>query len=307
MYRSNLKRMLSIGVCLGCMLFGVMTFAQEQKGKTILMGVQKDIVVTLDEVKDSYVLSGEYVVPKGFELKIKEGVKLVANKKSSIVIQGTLDIQGTKEDPVVIRASGSGFGAWDGIKLMQCSGEISHAHISGAKEAIFCQHSNLRVWNSTFYRNERVLRTHEGYNVQFENCYFAENKCVFDAHMCKLELDHCSIVRTKEAIMPGSWGGKTICRDCIVEKNRLGFCGASSIEMHGCVIQDNGKFDIKNDSSSSGDCTGNWWGKRKTELLKKNGGTKLPQVIGNVVNLSDFLLERPEGCGAQDYPKETLK
>ena len=307
MYRSNLKRVLSIGVCLGCVLFGVMTFAQEQKTKMILTGVQKDTIVTLAEVKGCYILSGEYVVPEGCELKIKEGVKLVANKKSRIVIQGSIDIQGTKENPVVIRASGSGFGAWDGIKLMQCSGEMSHAHISGAKEAIFCQHSNLRVWNSTFYRNELVSRTHEGYNVQFENCYFADNKCVFNAHGCKLELDHCSIVRTKEAVMPGSWGGKTICRDCVIEKNRLGFRGASPIEMHGCVIQDNGKFDIENGSSSPADCTGNWWGKQSTEALKKSGGAKQPKVIGNVVNLSDFLLEMPEGCGAQDYPKGTLK
>lgn len=304
---ANTARPFIVG--LGCMcIFQLSCFAQPDKvQKTVLTGVQKDLVVTLDGNSGVCMLNGAYLVPKGCELKIQEGVKLVAGNKSSLVIQGELNIEGTKDKPVIIRASGSGLGAWNGIKLINCNGQITYLHMSGAKEAIYCQDAELRVYNSTFYRNELVIRTKDGKNVQLENCHFADNKSVFDAHRCQLELDHCNIVKTKGTIMAESWGGKTVCRDCVIEKNGAGFGGYSPIEMHGCSIQGNAKFDVNNGASESGDCTGNYWGKQNTGVLIKNGGTKLTKVIGSEVNLSDFLRERPEGCGTKEYPAETLK
>ena len=277
------------------------------EGKTILNGVQTDTVVTLDDSKGTWLLTGDYVVPEGCELKIKEGVRLVVNKKCAITIQGALDVQGTQEKPVVIKPAISGMGAWEGIKLMRSSAEIAYLHISGAKDAIRCEGAELRVWNSTFVRNESVLSSHDGHHVQFENCFVASNKKVFGVHGCNLELDHCSFIGNKEAVMYASWGGKTVCRDCVIEKNGYGFKGDSEIEMHGCTIQANGKFDIYNGSGTSGDCTGNWWGSQITAILKRNGGTKQPKVQGNFVNLSGFLTEKPKDCGAKDYPAENLK
>ena len=275
--------------------------------KNVLSGVQTDTVVILDDSKGVWLLTGDYVVPEGCELKIKEGVRLVASKKCAITIQGALDVQGTQEKPVVIKSAISGMGAWEGIKLMRSSAEITYLHISGAKDAIRCEGAELRVWNSTFVRNESVVSSHDGHHVQFENCFVASNKKVFNVHGCNLELDHCSFIGNKDAVMYGSWGGRTACRDCVIEKNGSGFKGASDIEMHGCAIQANGKFDIYNESGTSGDCTGNWWGSQVTTILKKNGGTKQPKVQGNFVNLSGFLTERPEECGAKDYPAEDLK
>ena len=120
-------------------LFSEVSFAAPQKKANphALEGTLEDGELVLEDKKDPYIVTGEYVVPVGAKLIIKEGVTLLFNKGSGLLAQGELAVEGVTNAPVVFKGKSSGIAYWEGIKIEKSdSSDISCAIIQGAKDAV---------------------------------------------------------------------------------------------------------------------------------------------------------------------------
>lgn len=282
--------------------------------KMQLAGTQLEDKLELDRTSGLCVFIADYVVPKDHELIIREGVKLVFNMKTGLIIRGKLSIFGTPDAPVIIKGNGSGLNAWTGIKFMRCDeSTVSHAHISGALLAIDNEASVLKFDSTTFYRNTQVADSREREtNLTFSDCLMTENKRGVHYHFSKANFNGCTITDNKEYGVCGAYYGDITFNKCLITRNGFGIQDGGyegTLVAHECAIFDNKKFEIKNDSSVPADCSRNWWGKKNTSVLltKKGTMTSLPKVIGKSVNIADYMLEMPSDCGARDCPQKTIK
>lgn len=64
--------------------------------KTELMGIQQESSMTLDENNGICSLTGTYIIPKGYTLTIKDGVRLVAGKRRPLPSMARSTYKGQK-------------------------------------------------------------------------------------------------------------------------------------------------------------------------------------------------------------------
>lgn len=282
--------------------------------KTKLSGTQEKQFVELDRTCGECIFIGEYVIPKGCELVIREGVRVVFGLRSGLTVLGKLAVLGTDESPVILKGNGSGLNAWTGIKVARSENvQISYAHISGAIIALSVDASSLRVANSTFYRNTQVGEIRErGGDVSFTDCMMTENVKGVHYHYSKVGFEHCSFQDNKEYAITGSYYGDIVLEGCVIVRNGFGIQDGGyegTLQAHNCTICDNRKFDVSNSSSVPADLTKNWWGKKNLALLQRTSGSgvRLPKVKGQFANIAEFLTEVPADCGARGCPSKTLK
>lgn len=282
---------------------------QTLKKGSVMTGSQSEELLILGP-NSSYKIKDKFIVSKGKTLEINEGVTMIFGAGSSIVVEGTLKVEGSVSAPVVFKSSSSGLSAWDGIKIFGHNGSvITYACFSGAKCAITLSKGGVDVSNSTFFRNEQAISTDGHYNPAstFTDCYFANNLRCATYHFAALNFVDCTIENNTEKGVWGDYYGDVCLQNCIVRKNGLGIRDGGydgSAKAHGCIICDNREFDVECRSSKSGEFSGNYWGKATTAILKAKGdGAKLSKVKGNQVDVSDFLLAEPKDCGAKSYPK----
>ena len=113
---------------------------------------------TLDDKLKPYVVHGYLYVPENCTLTIKEGVKMHFAPRSWLYVEGTLIIEGTKDEKVKFEGDRlqpqfeEVAGQWGGIWLDYLSkgNQIKHAEIKNGTVGIYCDSSDIQtVQNAT--------------------------------------------------------------------------------------------------------------------------------------------------------------
>ena len=275
------------------------------RGGSVLSGTQKESSVRLGPDK-AYRVVNRYIIPENAELLIEEGTSLAFGAGAGLIVQGKLVVSGSENERVLFVGESAGRELWDGIKIFGYKGSvISCAKFSGAKVAVELSKAGVSIANAEFVGNGKALHTsgHYGKGSTLENCLIANNTEGVTFHHAALDFCNCSILDNEKGGVVGSYYGDIKLVDCVVSGNGKGiidggYDGAAAA--HGCAIFNNREFDVDCRSSKAGDFTGNWWGEKTTEILKREGdGVKLPNIKGNFVNIADFLIARPSDCGAK--------
>lgn len=279
-----------------------------------LTGTQKEMSRTLDYRQAPYIISGCYIIPKGAEMDVAEGVKLVFEKGASMTVEGRLLINGTLANPVVLKGKTSGRSAWMGIKFFGDGGSIiDYAHISGAEEAIHLSESVVRISNTTLYRNTRAIQltNSRAKPSPIENCMICDNEDGIHFSFSTVVLENSTVTGNAREGLVGDYYGDTRCERCVITKNGKGIDDggySANIRARNCIIEGNDEYNVSCRSTNAGDFRENYWGRNATtRLIQRGDGIQLPGIKGNRVDIADFLREPPSPCGAKDYPPLNTK
>lgn len=143
--------------------------------------------VWADKVKP-YVIIDNALVKSGCTFTIKQGVTVYNSARSTLLVQGTLKIEGTVEEPVKFTGDKAGYQArllpnqWGGIYLMVGStgNEIKNARIHNAAIGVRVDSLpvsgayNLRLENTSIMYCGQACLAGITANIEATNCIFAQ-------------------------------------------------------------------------------------------------------------------------------------
>ena len=291
-----------------CLVVLALVGSLQAEEKTI-SGRQAEPLV---ELKGSYIVNAEYIIPKGFELRVCEGTTIVFldNVGLSVSSDAKLTVSGTSGKPVIFKGKSSGIGAWTGIRMENSAKvDICGAVVMGAKIGLrSAWGSTAVIRKSVFTCNEKGVCFWEN-NGQMEDCVLTKNKDLgAQVHYGPSTFDHCTISENGRGI--GGWGSARLIACRLSENNGNGIdCGNGKSTATECLIENNRGFDVV--------CPGgvwdfgkNYWGVVATRMLMQKGpSANLPKVKDKldghregIVDLTGFLTKPPSDCGARDYP-----
>lgn len=157
--------------------------ANEVNAQTTVSGsISEDTTWSPDE--SPYGLSGPVEVDRTATLTIDEGTTIEGSPGSSLVVEGTLLVQGTASNPVSFTNSVEG-GQWDGIRFVTFDrssspfpdeSSISGAKISGAVVGIEVRDRQPRIGESYFERNETAIALENPFQeIEIRSNVFVDN------------------------------------------------------------------------------------------------------------------------------------
>lgn len=145
--------------------------------------------VTLSDKLKPYVVHGYLYVPENCVLTIKQGVKMHFAPKSWLYVEGTLKIEGTLEEPVVIQGDRlepdyeETPGQWGGIWLnfLSKDNSVTYAMIKNGTVGIYCDSisrngrpnvivKNTQIRNMSFDGLSGKMSNIRAENSIFDNC-----------------------------------------------------------------------------------------------------------------------------------------
>jgi hypothetical protein len=164
----------------------------------------------LDDPLKPYVVYGYLYVPENCVLTIEKGVKMHFAPRSWLFVEGTLIINGTKEDPVYFEGDRLEpdfeeiAGQWGGIWLAYPSKDnsITHARIKNATVGVYCDSISSNGAYNVAIRNTHVRNmlfdglSGKGSSIQAQNSIF-ENCGRFSflgLYGGNYKLQHCDFV-----------------------------------------------------------------------------------------------------------------
>jgi len=148
----------------------VLSFQTNAGAEAALPAAVKDRLV----VTDTRVLSGGVTVLKQGVLVLEKGCRIRAEEGASITINGTLEIRGTEDDPVVI--TGSGDGKWKGMSFLSGSrGTIAGLDLSGAEAGISIIAAKVDVSDSVISKSEKGVHLVREASVSLHGVVLDEN------------------------------------------------------------------------------------------------------------------------------------
>ena len=123
--------------------------------------------MTWSAANSPYVIKGDITILSGATLTIEPGVEIQINSsddqgsgmnpnKVEIIVNGSLLIQGTANNPITIHAqSGAAKGTWSGIEINNFATPVTidHANIQDAESAIQSAAPNISITNSSLSNN----------------------------------------------------------------------------------------------------------------------------------------------------------
>jgi hypothetical protein len=128
----------------------------------------------------------DLVVPVGSELLIEAGTRILLHGRVNIVVEGTLSVEGSKEQPVVF-ISRVWDEPWGGVEVRDADARFSYAFFvnGGADDARVFGHS----------ASQPVLMARNA-AVELQHCYFLDNPGkALGAHTSRVNIDQCLISR----------------------------------------------------------------------------------------------------------------
>lgn len=308
----SVKQIMLVAMFMGFSLLAVA--APKMAGGNVLGGTQEEDAVTLEDRKKAYVVEGEYVVPVGKTLTIKEGVTVLFMKGAGLLVQGELSVEGATNAPVVFNGKSTGIGYWAGIKIEKSnSSDISCAVISGAKDGVTFSNCEAAIRKSVLYRNDVGIRCNEG-KPTIEDCVIAQNRgdgiAIFRSHP---QIDHCLIDKNGGLGVGGVYYAHATLANSIVSNNRKGGVKSELWDCHvsakECAFLNNKGFEVESGTGCPWDFTENFWGDGMTGFLKARGcNVRLPKIKDKrhgdsglgLVDVNKFLLKMPEDCGPRE-------
>ncbi len=277
-----------------------------------LTGTQTEDSVSLPKSPLPHVVKEQYLVPQGKELVVEAGATIVFERDASLYCEGTLKMNGAEKAPIVCKGRSSGKGYWGGITLKTSDSTMSSVMVTGAKTALSIVAGRPTIRDCAFVENLNGVHV-EQTNPSFFNCRIADNdgsgvNCTRTGR--EFLLDHCSLENNGEwGFIGGYYGGASLMA-CVIRNNKKGGLNSHlwscDVVAHNCIFEKNKNLDVENGADRSWDFRRNYWGPSVTRLLQQRGdGVNLPNIKdgrdsdrGNIVEISDFLTEPPNDCGA---------
>ncbi|WP_255498600.1 choice-of-anchor Q domain-containing protein [Dysgonomonas sp. ZJ709] len=175
------------------------------KGKTIAT----DTTLTN---KKPFLIYDSLVVKEGVTLNVKEGTKFFFRRNASLIIHGTLNAQGTTNQPIVLR----------GDRFDNIEGDISYNNVSGQWDGIYFSSSsynnylkNFNTRNATngmiFLESQPTIKKASLINTVVQNN--SENGVL--AINCDIDAQNCLFVNSKGAALELN-GGKYSFLHCTI-------------------------------------------------------------------------------------------
>ncbi|MDP8238828.1 MAG: hypothetical protein P9X24_07045 [Candidatus Hatepunaea meridiana] len=111
-----------------------------------------------------YQIEDSTFIPADEELVIRQGVTVYFRGNATLYVYGSLNIQGTEEDTVILQLSHNAMSPWNGIYLLDNSTAIfNYTNVSGADELFHLGESvELNIDHSRMSSLSRFLRTMPG-------------------------------------------------------------------------------------------------------------------------------------------------
>ena len=155
-----------------------LTLSSDTELTAVFEKTGNDIVIDISQ--SPFEVAGDLVISPEMSLTVEAGVELLMADDVNIIVQGTLNIQGSEDNPVVIHAANSS--RWGAIVFDNAVGEstIQHALIRDASHgsdallypaAVSGVNSDFTVENVSFEENiQGILST--GGNITIRGCVF---------------------------------------------------------------------------------------------------------------------------------------
>ncbi|PLX18136.1 MAG: hypothetical protein C0601_05590 [Candidatus Muiribacterium halophilum] len=172
--------------------------------KDINLKLKDDVLIIK---KGSYEVKENLIIPSGYDLLIEKGVKLNLYPDVNIIVYGALNIKGTKEEPVEIKAKYSDrpFGTVASINSRKDS-EVSYLNISGGNETnyggIFFSGQFCYYWSDVKISNSKFLHANADDSLNIKNsdvnvsyCLFKDNSSdAFDGDFITGNVENCDLI-----------------------------------------------------------------------------------------------------------------
>lgn len=126
-------------------------------------------------------ITGDVTVNSGVTLTIEEGTYLFFEDNTQLIINGTLDAQGTSSGWIVFNSANENpaTGDWDGIRFNNSSVDadciIDYCDIRNADFGVYCYYSKPTIQNSNFEDNTRALYLFNADNIVIKGCQLIDN------------------------------------------------------------------------------------------------------------------------------------
>lgn len=163
--------------------------------------------IELKQESGAYMIERPLIVPKGYTLRIPEGVKLYFRPKAYLKVYGSLFVQGSTRQRVLLAGMrlDSAYkytpGQWLGVRLMPGSGPhfISHATFRAAVTALRADSilEVTRLENCIFSNSSRDAIALRCSSLEIEGSIFAQNTgAAISLRGGLLRLTHCTLSGT---------------------------------------------------------------------------------------------------------------
>jgi len=256
----------------------------------------------------TYRLRGTFTVPAGAELRIEAGVKIIAESRSELVVEGKLVAKGTADKRIVIAMSEIGQPRWRGIVLRGSKGSsLALVEVRDSREAVVLEGaSEAELVDCRIWRTLTGLRIAGGSACVVKNSQIEPNESGIVLSASRLEASNCTITGGPGVAVNADGATATVERSVVTMREGTGFriSGASALAVHQCRIVAGGRTVVV-DTTAEQDFTHNFWGIETRTLRKSGAAANLGTIIdgldqparGRAV-VVPFLIQWPEPCGA---------
>ena len=149
--------------------------------------------------KGDYVLSEDLIFPRGYQVVLNAGTKILLAKGVGLLIQGSLIVEGTKEQPVIITAvkPKEAFGTFAVLGTGKEISRINYLKLSHGNEkwmngAYFSGAFALHYQKEVIIENSEFIegQADDGVNIKFSNVYL-KNNIFKNNYADQIDLDYC--------------------------------------------------------------------------------------------------------------------
>ena len=149
--------------------------------------------------KGDYVLSEDLIFPRGYQVVLNAGTKISLAKGVGLLIQGSLIVEGTKEQPVIITAvkPKEAFGTFAVLGTGKEISRINYLKLSHGNEkwmngAYFSGAFALHYQKEVIIENSEFIegQADDGLNIKFSKVYL-KNNMFKNNYADQIDLDYC--------------------------------------------------------------------------------------------------------------------
>ncbi|MCL1938458.1 MAG: hypothetical protein FWF52_08715 [Candidatus Azobacteroides sp.] len=187
------------------------------KGETIF----SDSILSNDK---PFLIYDSLVISEGATVKIREGTTFYMHSNAEIIVRGTLQMEGTFENPIVVRGDRFDYlldipydlipGQWGGIRFESSSygNEWNHVYIRNGKYGLDfglsdASQSKIKMENVVMTNVKGVLIHALNCQIEAKNCEFSNAKdALLDLTGGQYQFTHCTIANAYVSSLETGWG-----------------------------------------------------------------------------------------------------
>ncbi|MFZ5446697.1 MAG: hypothetical protein ACOZQL_42310 [Myxococcota bacterium] len=175
-------------------------------------------------------VTGDLTVPPGVTVTIPAGVTLTAStsdlmqagddaSRVELIVAGTLSVTGTASLPATLTSSGSGAGAWVGVRVLS-GGSVAASGVAIERATTALDSAGaLSVSTSTLRNNTWGVRTNAGGSGTVGTTLIASNTYGVYGNGGSVTVDHATVVSNGYAVYSASSSGTLAVNNSIITNN----------------------------------------------------------------------------------------